>query len=136
MESAVAGPGDRRRAARLRTPDAHGIVAARIKPGKEVVIIDVSAGGALVETTHRLLPGAEVELHMETNRQRATVRGRVVRCHVERVGPAAVSYRGGIHFDACLPWFAPDGGSAGYSLLASESRSAEWRRVDAAQKVL
>jgi len=134
MESAVAG--DRRRSARLNTPDAHGIVGARIKPGKEVVVIDVSAGGALVETACRLLPGAEVELYMETTAERTTIRGRVLRCHVERVRPAGVSYRGGIQFDACLPWFAPDSGAAGYSLLASESRPAGGQRVDATRDVV
>jgi hypothetical protein len=95
---------ERRRASRRYCAGEHGIVCARVRPGKRIVIIDVSANGALIEACHRLLPGAIVELHLDTADRRVTIRGRVLRCHVARVRPTSVCYRGAIAFDSDLPW--------------------------------
>ena len=99
---------DRRQARRLLQSDDHGIVSARVRPGHRAKLIDVSAGGALIETSHRLLPGAAVELHVETRSHRTNVRGRVLRCAVVIVRPSWVCYRGAIGFDRQLPWLAFD----------------------------
>jgi hypothetical protein len=95
---------DRRRMRRHRAVEEHGIVSARVRPGHGAQVIDVSAGGALIETTHRLLPGSVVELHVDRGGHHACVRGRVLRCAVVRVRPASVAYRGAIGFDRDLPW--------------------------------
>lgn len=102
-----------RRCGRRRGVDEHGIVAARIRPGYNVTLIDVSSGGALVETAHRLLPGKSVELHIEAPDRRGTLRGRVLRCSVVGVRPASICYRGAIAFDRHLPWFTE---AAGYEV--------------------
>ena len=95
---------DRRTALRRQTLEEHGIVHARVLPGKDVTIINVSARGALVETQYRLLPGSPVELLVEGDPGCATVRGRVLRCFVSGVRSACVSYRGAIAFDGDLRW--------------------------------
>ena len=100
---------DRRGMRRFDAQDAHGIVSACVRPGHRARLIDVSAGGALIETSHRLLPGTSVELQVETGTDRASVRGQVLRCAVVRVRPTWVSNRGAIAFDRHLPWFV--GGS-------------------------
>jgi hypothetical protein len=69
------------------------------------MLINISAGGALVETHRRLLPGASVELLVERHRYRASVRGRVLRSAVARVRPSTIWYRSAIGFDRYLPWF-------------------------------
>jgi len=112
---------DRRRARRKNDVEEHGIVAARIRPGRDAAVIDVSADGALVETRHRLLPGTTVDLHLETPHHRATIRGRVLRCSVARVRSTSVCYRGAIGFDRHLPWFVDESG-AGYGVHSSETR--------------
>jgi hypothetical protein len=99
---------DRRISRRRRRVQEHGIVRARVRPGRLVVVVDVSAGGALVETSYRLLPGTSVELQMESKSRSACLRGRVVRCAVARVHPASMTYRGAIAFDRHLPWFGDD----------------------------
>ena len=99
---------DRRQARRLSQGEDHGIVSARVRPGHRAKVIDVSAGGALIETPHRLLPGTAVELHVETRSHRTNVRGRVLRCAVVIVRPSWVCYRGAIGFDRHLPWLADD----------------------------
>jgi len=99
---------DRRTVRRLHRVEEHGVVAARIRPGHRAHLVDVSAAGALIETSYRLLPGASVELHLETDTTHTRIRGRVLRCAVVRVRPAAVCYQGAIAFDRHLPWFVDD----------------------------
>jgi hypothetical protein len=103
---------DRRGARRLDAFDDHRIVSARVRPGHRARLIDVSAGGALIETSHRLLPGTSVELQVETGTDRASLRGRVLRCAVVRLRPTWVCYRGAIAFDRHLPWFVDERGEA------------------------
>ena len=110
MDRAVTVTRERRRAERMASVADHGIRFIRIRPGHGATLIDVSAAGALIETHRRLLPGSLVELQMETDRHKTSIRGVVVHCFVARVGPACVAYRGAIEFDRRLPWFAPDNG--------------------------
>jgi hypothetical protein len=111
---------DRRLTRRRHQLQEHGIVRARVRPGHLATVVDVSAGGVLVETEHRLLPGSSVELQLESESRNEKLRGRVVRCAVARVRPEAVSYRGAIAFDRHLPWF--DDGD-GYDVPNVEKRS-------------
>jgi hypothetical protein len=97
--------GERRCSRRLCRADDHRIAVATVRPGHRARVIDVSAGGVLIETNHRLLPGSSVELHVQFASFRTTARGRVVRCSVSGVRPTAIAYRGAIAFDRHLPWF-------------------------------
>jgi len=106
MEGAVTRErGERRRASRHEGADGHGIQSMLVRPGHQAMLINISAGGALIETGHRLLPGASVDLVLERSHYRATVRGRVLRCAVVRLQSASICYRGAIGFDRSLPWF-------------------------------
>ena len=105
-------PPERRRT-RRHDANEHGIVTARIRPGHQVQLIDLSAGGALVEADRRMLPGSTVEIHLQANDRQATLRGCIQRCVVVRVRAASVSYRGAIAFDRHLPWF---GDTPGYDV--------------------
>ena len=102
------GMSDRRLTRRHAGSDEHGILSTRVRPGHRAKLIDVSAGGALIETTHRLLPGTSIELHVETRSHRTNVRGRVLRCAIVLVRPSWVCYRGAIGFDRHLPWLLDD----------------------------
>lgn len=124
---------DRRVSRRRHREQEHGIVRARVRPGHPVTLIDVSAGGALVETDHRLLPGTSVELQVESQNKSACLRGHVVRCAVARVRPASVSYRGAIAFDRYLPWFGDDDG---YDVPNIEKRTAAPFRADATPQLV
>jgi hypothetical protein len=106
MEAAMSNRSpDRRDARRMEALEEHGIVSASVRPGHRARLIDVSAGGALIETSHRLLPGTLVELQVEKDTSRMSVPGRVLRCAVVRLRPTWVCYRGAIAFDRHLPWF-------------------------------
>lgn len=128
----VARDEDRRQSRRLAA-DAHGITAVRIRPGHGATILDASAAGALLETSHRLLPGTPVELHMETGTERFCVRARVVRCVVAQVRAAAVRYRGAVAFDRHLPWFVA---AEGYVVPGSEQRVRLAERADATRELV
>jgi PilZ domain len=122
MGSAVNGHrSDRRQSPRRRRVEDHGIVSTRIRPGHAASLVDVSAGGALVETPRRLLPGSAVELHVERRDERVAIRGSVARCSVSRVHATCVWYRGAIVFDRALPWFL-ERDANGYRILSHESR--------------
>jgi hypothetical protein len=86
-----------------------------------VAVIDVSAGGVLIETSHRLPPGMPLEIHLERNTGVSTVRGRVLRCGVVRLTASLVCYRGAIGFDQCLPWLIGDV-EAGSSFTKTEGQ--------------
>ena len=111
METAVSDDApDRRGMRRLEAFEEHRIVSACVRPGHHARLIDVSPGGALIETSHRLLPGTPVELQVETGTVRARIRGQVLRCVVVRLRPTGVCYRGAIVFDRHLPWFVDERG--------------------------
>jgi len=103
---------ERRGARRLEAFEDHHIGSACVRPGHRVRLIDVSSSGALVETSHRLLPGTCVELQVEKGTDTASVPGRVLRCMVVRLRPTWVCYRGAIAFDRHLPWFVDERGEA------------------------
>ena len=134
MTDSAAVQDDRRRTPRHGRVEEHGIVSAKVRPGRDASIVDVSAGGALLETTHRLLPGTSVELQFETSVERATVRGRVLRCAVARLRSTSVCYRGAIGFDRHLPWFVPDG--AGYGVHGHQTRPATPCREEPSPDIL
>ena len=99
---------ERRRAIRRSTPAGHRIVLARVRPGRDADVLDISATGALIETAHRLLPGALVDVQLHTAERRTSVRGRVLRCSVAFLSATRVWYRGAIDFDDHLLWLVDD----------------------------
>jgi hypothetical protein len=99
---------ERRRARRRRSVREHGIEAARVRRGVNVTIVNASAGGVLIETFHRLLPGMPLDIHLERNKGISTMRGRVLRCVVVHLTANAVRYQGAIGFDGHLPWLVED----------------------------
>jgi len=111
---------DRRLDRRRSRLEHHGIYRARVRPGHEVTLIDVSSGGVLVETTQRLLPGSKIEVHLRRQAIEAPeiVRGRIVRCAVARLSSTSITYRGAIAFDRALSRL-PDEPASGYSVPTS-----------------
>jgi len=124
---------ERRSTRRFGRVEEHRIVTTRIRPGHLAVMVDVGAGGALIETTHRLLPGTSVELHVESDTRHIRMRGEVLRSAVVKVRPDAVSYRGAIRFDRHLPWFVDE--SAGQA-SSPDTRPAHPPRAAATPEVI
>jgi PilZ domain len=98
------GSREERRAARRWTPqELPWPVACRITPGHDVLIVNLSAVGVLVEVPATLPPGLELALHFIRPSRRVTLSGRVVRSFVAAVGGSeGPSFRAGIAFNR---WF-------------------------------
>lgn len=93
---------DRRVDARFPpVPDAQ----ATLRPGCAVALVDISAGGALVQAERPLRPGARVLLHVVTPRERYAIAAHVLRCMVWSLDPLnGVVYRGALRFDERVEW--------------------------------
>src|SRR3990170_3168871 len=73
--------GERRTAARVRFSGGVLPPAAWVHPGRDVIVVDLSRTGALVEGVWRFRPGARVDLQLELDAAYAAVRGRIERCY-------------------------------------------------------
>lgn len=95
---------ERRLAGRSDAANLPNETTARIRPGHQVRLIDVSARGVLIESHRRLLPGIMVELLVESARGPSRTRARVVRVYVSEVLRDALVYRAGLALDATIDW--------------------------------
>ena len=93
-----------RRAHERLTPSALSwLNEVRLKYGPAVSVIDLSAGGAQIETTcHRLEPGRIVVIEMMVEDRELSIPSRVVRSGVSRIVPH-ITYRGAVEFKNRLP---------------------------------
>lgn len=93
---------DRRHDARFEPP---ARAEATLRPGTLVVLVDVSAGGALIEAARPLRPGARVHLVVTTAARRFAIVAHVLRCMVWSLDPVdGVTYRGGLKFEHRVDW--------------------------------
>jgi hypothetical protein len=90
---------DRPRALRRVPQPDEPLSRVRLRTGREMAVVDVSASGVLVEGSARLLPGTHVDVHVVTRDGRVLVRSRVTRCHVVALRADAVTYRGALVFE-------------------------------------
>src|SRR5438132_12722643 len=121
---------ERRHMRRRHCVEEHGIVSSRVRAGHDALIVDISAGGILIETDRRLLPGSSVELQLETGKQRTAIRGRVLRSAVVRLRSNSVCYRAAVGFDRPLPWIWDDD-LTGYPVPSPETRPGRSSRANA-----
>lgn len=84
---------------------ADDISQATLRPGCVVQVIDLSAGGALVQASRPLRPGARLYFHLVLRQRAFRVIVRVLRCVVWSLdGPQGVSYRGALQFEERCEW--------------------------------
>jgi hypothetical protein len=67
-----------------------------LRPGRQIVLVNISRGGALIHSTNHLKPGARTELQL-LGRERHVISGRIDRCRVIGLNP--LRYEGAIVFD-------------------------------------
>jgi hypothetical protein len=98
-QQAVGSPGAERRAhRRLTVSELSWLSHARIKYGPDVSLIDLSVGGAQIETTSNPpQPGSTVVIELAAGERTWPVPARVLRCHIASLAPHA-TYRGAVAF--------------------------------------
>lgn len=92
---------NRRAHRRFTASELQGLRTARIKSGPPVVLLDVSAGGALIETEARLQPESEAMLEIISDLRRTLVPFRVVRSQISALD-GSLRYRGACVFSQPL----------------------------------
>lgn len=90
---------ERRRSARRRPERSESLSRVRLRTGRELDVVDISAHGALLEGDVRLLPGTRIDLHVVTHAGRTLVRCRVMRAYVCALAAAGITYRIGVAFE-------------------------------------
>lgn len=93
---------ERRSWPRSRCPPEHVSHTACVRPGRDVQVLDLSRGGALLEGPVRLVPDSMVQLRLNGGRRAVHLRGRVVRCYVSGLDGGIVSYQTGVAFEEHL----------------------------------
>jgi hypothetical protein len=90
---------DRRSDARYAWPPEE-ISQATLRPGCVVSVVDLSVGGALVQSSRPLRPGARLHFHLVLRQRRFGLIARVLRCAVWTIdSPEGVAYRGALQFE-------------------------------------
>jgi hypothetical protein len=96
----MAPPIERRRFRRIAASACGHFPRARLRPGREACLIDLSRGGARIEATSRLLPGTPEDLQLIVATWRWTGRARILRCRVSALVPEdGVRYQAALQFD-------------------------------------
>ena len=91
-------PGENRRIhERLRASDLRWLRGARIKYGADIRILDISAGGMLLETSSQLAPDANVVVELLGPESQILVPSRVLRCRTASLGEI-LKYQGACAF--------------------------------------
>jgi hypothetical protein len=91
-----------------------------LRPGCPVQLVDVSAGGALLEAPRPLRPGARVLLQVVTPLRTFSIAGHVTRCFVWSLDPlAGVLYRGALRFEHRIQWCWGDPRRLGHEMPES-----------------
>jgi hypothetical protein len=94
---------DRRRDIRRVRVDLPWLRELRLRPCRDVTLVNLSACGALVETPRCLRPNARMEVRLTGVVRTWTVSGSVTRSWVAAVEPErGVVYRGALAFDEVL----------------------------------
>ena len=102
----MAGPlgYERRASGRVLAFMVEGMERARLRPGRSAHILNLSAGGALIESDCRLLPGTRVDMQVGDPVPLFRVAGRIVRCHVTLLDRDRIRYRAALKFEKPLPF--------------------------------
>ena len=116
---------DRRHAPRRTPQPDESLSRVKLRTGRELVVVNLSSAGALVEGLTRLLPGTRAEVHLVTRHGRVLVRTRIVRSLVWRLEPDVVCYRSALAFDTAVDTESPAlSESTGPALSERSPRSA------------
>ena len=89
---------DRRVDTRVTTPVIDSI-GMTLRPGQDVVLVDLCVHGARVHSTRPLRPGARVHVQLTTGTRRVGLGAQVLRCSVASIDASGVWYSGALQFD-------------------------------------
>jgi hypothetical protein len=115
---------DRRLDTRLTGPTLRQI-STMVRPGQWVVLIDVSASGALIAGRRPLRPGARVELHLHRDGHRSALWANVIRCSVAAMDAQRIVYHAALNFEARADWIREHQTQIGAAVPRNGARDVE-----------
>ena len=98
--AALAQHADRRRCERHLSASTGWQANAVVRPGQDVILVNIGCYGVLVESSGRLRPGLRTEIHLSGPTAKNAVRGRIDRSEVAGLDP--IRYRTAIAFDEAI----------------------------------
>jgi hypothetical protein len=99
---------ERRASPRRPASELPFLKSVKLLAGPEVRLIDVSRGGAQLESETPLPPGTRVCLRLVTTDTTLLIEGRVLRSRVSCLQPGLVRYRSAVAFDEEVALFSED----------------------------
>jgi hypothetical protein len=126
----LASPRDRRAYQRLRDSELEWVRTVRLAGGKGVALVDLSAGGALLDSPQALRPASLLTLQIAGRGVDTAVEFRVLRCQVGAIGPHGPTYRAACEFTRLIEL------PRGLSLSAPAHSSGSFVGLDLALKQL
>jgi hypothetical protein len=93
---------ERRQYSRRRDRDLEWIRSVRLTSGGDVALIDLSAGGALLDAANPLRPGSTMSLELIGRGLETVVSVHVLRAEVSRLTPDSMRFRGALQFASTL----------------------------------
>ena len=117
---AAATGADRRAYERVAITDLPWVKGARLKYGAPLSLIDLSVGGAQVESAVTLRPGSTIVVQIHGEDKDIALASQVLRCHIAAIEPVA-TYRGALAFKRAvqLPGLGLGGGRVNAALDAA-----------------
>jgi hypothetical protein len=95
---------ERRAERRFRVPPQLQ-VRVTLRPGCVVELVEVCAGGALIEVPRPLRPGSRVHVQVTTKERSFAIAANVTRCMVWSLDPLeGTRYRGALKFEHRIKW--------------------------------
>jgi hypothetical protein len=76
---------------------------------EQVVVINASSDGLLIESGRRLRPGTEKTVEFVRDDERLRMRGRVVRCELKSISPEGPRYQAAIALSSSIDMLAAQG---------------------------
>ncbi len=90
---------ERRQYPRVVPTEAQGPAVARLRPGRDVWLVNLSRGGACVEAVSPLRPGHPVDIRLMLPDWQWHGEAQVLRCHISALPrEQKVRYRAGLQF--------------------------------------
>jgi PilZ domain len=97
VEAPATSGADRRAYDRIAVGDLPWVRGARLKYGAPLSLIDLSIGGAQVESAVTLRPGSTIVVQIQGEDKDIALASQVLRCHIAAIAPVA-TYRGALAF--------------------------------------
>jgi len=115
---AAATGADRRAYERIAVTDLPWVKGARLKYGAPLSLIDLSIGGAQVESAVTLRPGSTIVVQIHGEDKDIALASQVLRCHIAAIAPVA-TYRGALAFKRAVQLPGLGGGKVNSALDAA-----------------